>query len=138
MYVSESLVQETQNEKYGQSSLTEAALMSETDPKSTEVQSSRKTKDNLRAYFVCPMSFGMSCANKYDSREQLENHLEQFHHIPIQFQNSMVGLQNCMRIAEGMIEKTTNIRIKRKNSHFYEGMTTSWPNNHIWYFYFNM
>ena len=97
-------MQGTQNEKYGQKSLTEPALMSETDSQLVEIQSSSKTNDNLMAYFVCPMSFGMSCSNKYDSREQLENHLEQFHQIPIQVQNSM-GLQNSMRIEEGMIEK---------------------------------
>ena len=61
------------------------------------------------AYFICPIyRTGIDspiCANKYDSREQVENHLKLFHRLPIEF-HKLLGLQIRKRIEEGMIEKT--------------------------------
>ena len=64
--------------------------------------------------FVCPI-YGtgidsLICANKYDSREKVENHLILFHRLPIEF-HKLLGL----RIKEGMIEKT-DICIKTKEN----------------------
>ena len=119
LHFTESLVQETRNEKSGQSFLTEPTLMSETNPglqndiivasqsssraDPAEIESTNKIEDNVidrgvpqPSNFKCPF-----CGNKYDSRDTVEKHLELFHKMPIEVQKSM-QLQNIMQIEKGM------------------------------------
>ena len=93
LYFTESLLQETQNEKSGQSP-------SIVNP--DEIQSVDNVMDGEQplkiVYFVCPI-----CPNKYDAKEKVEKHLELFHRMSLEVQKRL-GLQSSKQIEEGIIK----------------------------------